>query len=63
MSAVLLDAEDMRRTLGRMAHEILEANQGAEDLVVVYFTQLIPARSIDDFGKLRALVYSALTDR
>ena len=35
MSAVLLDAEDMRRTLGRMAHEILEANQGAEDLVVV----------------------------
>ena len=35
MSAVLLDAGDMRRTLGRMAHEILEANQGAEDLVVV----------------------------
>lgn len=25
----------MRRTLGRMAHEILEANQGARDLVVV----------------------------
>ena len=25
----------MRRTLGRMAHEILEANQGAGDLVVV----------------------------
>jgi len=25
----------MRRTLGRMAHEILEANGGAEDLVVV----------------------------
>jgi pyrimidine operon attenuation protein/uracil phosphoribosyltransferase len=35
MSAILLDAGDMRRTLGRMAHEILEANQGAEDLVVV----------------------------
>lgn len=35
MSAVLLDAGDMRRTLGRMAHEILEANQGAENLVVV----------------------------
>jgi len=31
----LLDAGDMRRTLGRMAHEILEANQGAVDLVVV----------------------------
>jgi pyrimidine operon attenuation protein / uracil phosphoribosyltransferase len=35
MGAVLLNAGDMRRTLGRMAHEILEANQGAGDLVVV----------------------------
>lgn len=31
----MLDAGDMRRTLGRMAHEILETNQGATDLVVV----------------------------
>lgn len=30
-----MDSADMRRTLGRMAHEILEANSGAEDLVVV----------------------------
>lgn len=35
MGVTLLDAADMRRTLGRMAHEILEANQGAEDLVVI----------------------------
>jgi pyrimidine operon attenuation protein/uracil phosphoribosyltransferase len=35
MEAQLLDAGDIRRTLGRMAHEILEANGGAEDLVVV----------------------------
>lgn len=35
MATTLLDAGDMRRTLGRMAHEILEANQGAENLVVV----------------------------
>jgi pyrimidine operon attenuation protein / uracil phosphoribosyltransferase len=35
MSVVLLDSGDMRRTLGRMAHEILEANQGVDDLVVV----------------------------
>jgi len=35
MGAVLLDAGDMRRTLGRMAHEILEANQGADGLVVI----------------------------
>jgi pyrimidine operon attenuation protein/uracil phosphoribosyltransferase len=35
MATVLLDAADMKRSLGRMAHEILEANQGAEDLTVV----------------------------
>jgi pyrimidine operon attenuation protein / uracil phosphoribosyltransferase len=35
MSTVLLDAGDMRRTLGRMAHEILEANGGTADLVVM----------------------------
>lgn len=35
MGSLLMDAGDMKRTLGRMAHEILEANQGAEDLVVV----------------------------
>jgi CubicO group peptidase (beta-lactamase class C family) len=33
-----------------------------EDLVVVYFTQLIPAGSIDDHAKLRALVYQAIVD-
>ena len=27
MATVLLDAADMKRTLSRMAHEILEANQ------------------------------------
>lgn len=30
-----LDATDIRRTLGRMAHQILEQNQGAKDLVVI----------------------------
>jgi CubicO group peptidase (beta-lactamase class C family) len=33
-----------------------------EDLVVVYMTQLIPARDIDDHDKLRALVYQAIVD-
>ncbi|MBN1182797.1 MAG: beta-lactamase family protein [Bacteroidales bacterium] len=33
-----------------------------EELVVVYFTQLIPANGLDDHGKLRALVYQALID-
>lgn len=32
----------------------------AEDLVVVYVTQLRPARGIDDSAKLRALIYQAL---
>ena len=33
-----------------------------EDLVVVYMTNLIPAGGIDDHGKLRALIYSALVN-
>ena len=33
-----------------------------EELVVVYFTQLIPATNIDDHGKLRALIYQAIID-
>jgi len=33
-----------------------------EDLVVVFFTQLIPARGLDDHDKLRALVYQAVVD-
>ncbi len=35
MGTLVMDASDMRRTLGRMAHEILEAHGGANDLVVV----------------------------
>lgn len=33
-----------------------------EDLVVVYFTQLLPAGGLDDHSKLRALVYQAIID-
>jgi len=33
-----------------------------EDLVIVYFTNLIPAGSIDDHDKLRVLIYQALED-
>jgi CubicO group peptidase (beta-lactamase class C family) len=33
-----------------------------EDLVVVYFKQLIPGNGLDDHGKLRALVYQAIVD-
>lgn len=33
-----------------------------EELVVVYFTQLIPANGLDDHQKLRALIYQALMD-
>lgn len=31
----LLDADDVARVLKRLAHELLEANQGADDLVLV----------------------------
>ena len=34
----------------------------AEDLVVVYFTQLIPTGGVDDHAKLRTLVYQALDE-
>lgn len=33
-----------------------------EQMVVVYFTQLIPAPGIDDHGKLRALIYQSIVD-
>ena len=33
-----------------------------EELVVVYLTQLIPARNIDDHGKLRTLIYQSIVD-
>jgi CubicO group peptidase (beta-lactamase class C family) len=33
-----------------------------KQLVVVYFTQLLPAGGLDDHGKLRALVYQAIMD-
>ncbi len=40
MGADGLDAHDVKRTLGRMAHEILEKNGGADDLVVVGVLQM-----------------------
>lgn len=33
-----------------------------EHLVVVYFTQVIPATGLDDYGKLRAMIYASLID-
>ena len=33
-----------------------------EDLVVVYFTQVIPAGDLDEHGKLRTLVYRSIID-
>ncbi|MQA91439.1 MAG: serine hydrolase [Gemmatimonas sp.] len=33
-----------------------------EELVVVYLTQLLPAGSIDDHARLRALIYQAIVD-
>jgi len=33
-----------------------------EELVVVYLTQLLPARNIDDHGKLRTLIYQSIVD-
>jgi pyrimidine operon attenuation protein/uracil phosphoribosyltransferase len=35
MGTILMDADGMRRTLGRMAHEIIEKNHGTGNLVVI----------------------------
>lgn len=35
----------------------------AEELVVVYLTQLLPAGGLDDHARLRALVYQAIVER
>ena len=32
----------------------------AENLTVVYMTQVLPAPGLDDFGKVRALIYQAM---
>lgn len=34
----------------------------AEDLVVVYMTQLLPTGDLDDHGRLRTLIYQAIVD-
>ena len=31
-----------------------------EDLIVVHMTQVIPSRGLDDYGTIRAIVYSSL---
>lgn len=33
-----------------------------EQMVVVYFTQVIPATGLDDYGKLRAMIYASILD-
>jgi pyrimidine operon attenuation protein/uracil phosphoribosyltransferase len=54
-SRLLLDAEEIRRAITRVAHEIVEANRGTEDLVLVGMrTRGFPlaerlAKAIDSF--------------
>ncbi|MFH1797976.1 MAG: bifunctional pyr operon transcriptional regulator/uracil phosphoribosyltransferase PyrR [Candidatus Omnitrophota bacterium] len=35
IKSIVLDAEGIKRTLRRIAHEVLEKNQGAENLVII----------------------------
>ena len=37
-------------------------DRSKEELIVVYFTQLIPALNINDHGKLRTQVYQSIVD-
>jgi len=62
MHRKILDEEDIKRTLVRMAHEVIEVNRGARDLVVigirtrgVYLAQRL-ARIIEGIERVNILV-------
>jgi pyrimidine operon attenuation protein/uracil phosphoribosyltransferase len=61
---ILMTAEDMRRTLARIAHEIIEQNKASQDLVMIGIqTRGVPlarrlADMIEDFEGLKLLVGS-----
>ena len=55
-------AERAREVLGPGLKVVYMRRDPVERLVVVYMTQLIPAGSIDDHGKVRALVYQAIVE-
>ena len=56
MGETCLDATDMRRTLGRMAHEVLEHNKGSDNLVVVGILSFLVALSGYHFRRLRPIL-------
>lgn len=49
---VIIDAEELTRALTRMAHELLEANHGADDLVLLG----IPTRGVPLARRLAGLI-------
>jgi pyrimidine operon attenuation protein / uracil phosphoribosyltransferase len=59
---IVMTAEDIRRTLARIAHEIIERNKGAEELILVGLrTRGVPlakrlADSIEQYEKSKLLV-------
>jgi pyrimidine operon attenuation protein/uracil phosphoribosyltransferase len=53
-SRVVLDAQDIDRALRRISHEILEANEGAKDLVLLG----IPTRGVSLAGRIASLLTS-----
>jgi len=57
-SRVVADAPELSRSLTRMAHQILEANQGCEDLVLLG----IPTRGVHLAKRLAKLI-EAIEDR
>ena len=51
----VMDSSDIRRSLTRMAHEVLERNHGAEDIVLLG----IPSRGVPLARRLAAAIESA----
>ena len=58
LKATVMDAEAMRRSIARIAHEIVERNRGVEDLVLVGIVSkgdLIARRLAEKLGELEGV--------
>ena len=56
------DTDDFLDLLAAQGMEDDDLIDPVEELVVVYFAQMLPANGLDDQAKLRALVYQAIMD-
>src|SRR6266705_2472597 len=75
LKATVMDADQIRRSLSRIAHEIVERNRGVEDVVLIGIvskgdvvihhgrTARAAMDALMDFGRPRAIQLAVLLDR